>query len=198
MGSGSVGPVSWPYRLLHVLRTIDHSGMRVRLHLRAVSRVVGAVWRLRRRRLGWWLGLLWRGVTSGLLPLLVGTVALCGMVAALLVFERGAGFYMLTLTPVAMPLLAASATLLVATGVAYRRTVAAATDLALRASRCPSCDYQLEAVADRLAADRSDEPEDDGVGLVTCPECGTRWRRGRIGSAEPERPRVVVVPDGFG
>jgi len=171
--------------------------MRVPLHPKALSRVIGAAWLLRHRRLGWWLGLLWRGISTGLLPLLLGTLALCGVVAALLVYERGAGFYMLTLTPVAMPLLAASATLLLALGVAYRRTVAAATDLALRASRCPSCDYQLEAVADKLSGSAEDVTREEIERLVTCPECGTRWRTGRVGSAEPERPRVVVVPDGF-
>ncbi len=196
-GPQDEGRMPGPYRLRHVLRTIDHSGMRVPLHPKAISRVLGAAWLLRERRLGWWLGLVWRGISTGLLPLLLGTLALCGMVAALLVYERGAGFYMLTLTPVAMPLLAASATLLLAAGVAYRRMVAAATDLALRASRCPSCDYQLEAVADKVPDTAGDMPREEIERLVTCPECGTRWRTGRVGSSEPERPRVVVVPDGF-
>lgn len=48
-----------------------------------------------------------------------------------------------------------------------------------------------------LPVPAGDQTQGEAERLVTCPECGTRWRTGRVGSAEPERPRVVVVPDGF-
>lgn len=48
----------------------------------------------------------------------------------------------------------------------------------LSGRRCPSCGYGLLGVA-------------ESAGMVVCPECGSRWRHGRVGCDELE-PSVIT------
>jgi len=140
---------------------------------------------LRHEPLSMWLKLLWAGCRSGIVPLIVGSAAMGGVTVAMLWVEGAVGMYLLTLTPIVMPLLASSVTLLIAAGVVWKKFIAAATDNALRQRKCPTCDYDLAAVGDGMGLDREN--------LLTCPECGNRWRAGRVGSTGAETPRVVTV-----
>jgi hypothetical protein len=149
----------------------------VRMFSRAVA--------LRHEPIGWWLKLLWAGCRSGIVPLIVGTAAMCGVTIALLLVEGAVGMYLFTLTPIVMPLLASGVTLIIAAGVVWRKFIATATDNALRQRKCPTCDYDLAAVEDGMGLTSTE--------LLTCPECGNQWRAGRVGSTGPEAVKVVTI-----
>ena len=140
---------------------------------------------LRHEPLSMWLNLVWVGCKSGIVPLIIGSAAMGGVTVALLWVEGAVGMYLLTLTPIVMPLLGSAVTLMIAAGVVWKKFIAAATDNALRQRKCPTCDYDLVGVGDGMGLGIAE--------LLTCPECGNKWRAGRVGSTGVEVPRVVKV-----
>lgn len=140
---------------------------------------------LRNEPFGMWISLLWAGCKSGIIPLIIGSAAMGGVTVAMLYVEGAVGMYLLTLTPIVMPLLASSVTLLIAGGVVWKKFIAAATDNMLRQQKCPTCNYDLAAVENGMGLAGSE--------LLTCPECGSQWRAARVGSTSAEVPRVVKV-----
>jgi len=135
-------------------------------------------------RPGWALAILWRNTKNGLVPLLIGTLALVAVTLALIYYEGAVGMYLFTITPVVMPMLAAVVTLFIAFGVAWSGYKGAMIRAALGNRHCPACDYEIGHVR---------PSQIDAAGLCRCPECGAAWRSERLGVLTREEPEVVTV-----
>lgn len=181
-----------------LLRTRDHRDIAVPLHPAAAWRLLRLAWPPSRWPPFQGTRLIISGLRSGLLPLFVGTLLLLGVTTALLYVEGAVGMYLLTISPIVTALLGAAITLMLAALVAWRRLIAAATDLSLRSRACPSCNYPLQEDA-ALVTEQVESPQvADGptaheLGKLACPECGCQWRIVRVGSVGPEPVRRITI-----
>lgn len=172
--------------MLHV-RSKDDLGHPVRLaHLGMAHAATDWRRRLLRRRSTGIVGfarLVVRTVATGPVLALIGGVAITGVLTAVAISDRYAGFGLVLFSPIFVPLITAA--LLAGRGLLGLggRLPEAMRTAMLTRSLCPTCGYGLAGV-----------PSDD-AGMVGCPECGACWERAEVGRVGKRIAEVVVIAD---